>query len=374
MNGYNLFEDFWKADEISHKENCFSKEAKQVALGIRMSDECVFSELNEKGDPWGKTERNRRIELNKRYNEKALDIVGIKLLGEEYNTKDMEFPQVKKIGEVFDGIYEYKPFQGEWLSSSVKTEKQLEGLLDKVDKMNIREFMFPKNWEIEKKRIYETYGKKPQQLRHIRGPVTLAMSIFGEENLIYLYFDEEELFKRFSSTISKVVIEMSEIMDVEAGYTNGNAPHGFSFADDNCALLNPEMYEIFGYPVLDRVFERFSPDVGDERYQHSDSQMNHLLPLLGRLNLTGCNFGPTVLVDEIREYMINTRIDGCLAPFTFMNNNKDDIVFETKRDIEMVKASKTKGLNITTAGSINDGSLLTSLRTIMETILEFGQY
>ena len=46
---------FWKDDELAHRENCFSKEAPQVALGIRMSDECVFAELGEEGEPWGYT-------------------------------------------------------------------------------------------------------------------------------------------------------------------------------------------------------------------------------------------------------------------------------------------------------------------------------
>ena len=34
-------EKFWKDDEAAHQENCFSKSAPQVALGIRMSNECV---------------------------------------------------------------------------------------------------------------------------------------------------------------------------------------------------------------------------------------------------------------------------------------------------------------------------------------------
>ena len=54
-------EQFWKDDELAHKENCFSKEAPQVALGIRMSDECVFAELGEEGQPWGHTPLERRI-------------------------------------------------------------------------------------------------------------------------------------------------------------------------------------------------------------------------------------------------------------------------------------------------------------------------
>ena len=40
---------FWARDEVAHGDNCFTKEGTQVALGIRMSDECVFAELGKKG-------------------------------------------------------------------------------------------------------------------------------------------------------------------------------------------------------------------------------------------------------------------------------------------------------------------------------------
>ena len=46
---------FWQDDEAAHRGNCFSVDAPQVALGIRMSDECVFAELNEPGHPWDTT-------------------------------------------------------------------------------------------------------------------------------------------------------------------------------------------------------------------------------------------------------------------------------------------------------------------------------
>ncbi len=75
-------EQFWKDEETNHKDNCFSPDAKQVACGIRMSEECVFAELGEEGEPWGYTPPERRMELNKRYNEKAIKIVGRPLLYE----------------------------------------------------------------------------------------------------------------------------------------------------------------------------------------------------------------------------------------------------------------------------------------------------
>jgi len=86
------------------------------------------------------------------------------------------------------------------------------------------------------------------------------------------------------------------------------------------------------------------------------------------------NFEPTVLVDEIRKYMPDTRIDGCLAPFTFMSNDINKIKDEVKRDCQMIKETGTKGLNIYTAGSINNGSTLINMKVVMEAILEFGRY
>jgi uroporphyrinogen decarboxylase len=55
-------------------------------------------------------------------------------------------------------------------------------------------------------------------------------------------------------------------------------------------MFNAEMYEQFAMPIHRAVFGRYSPAASDMRYQHSDSSMGHLLPLLSQLNLTGTNF------------------------------------------------------------------------------------
>lgn len=364
-------EQFWKDEELAHKDNCFSSDAPQVALGIRMSNECVYAELGVEGHPWDPVDPVKQAELNKRYNDKAEKIVGRRLLQEHFDT--VHFPYVKRIGEVFGSRYEYIN-HSEWLHRCAETPEELEALLDRVDKMDIRSFMLPPDWESEKKRIFEETGRLPRPMRHIRGPVTLACSLMGEENLIFLILDEPDLAKRFSDTIRRVIIEMGDVMDAEAGVKpEERGKFGFSFADDNCCLLNPEMYEFFGYPILRDVFAHFAPGENDSRYQHSDSPMGHLLPTLGRLGLTGVNFGPTVLVPEIRKYLPKARIDGCLAPFTFMRNEEENIIAQVKRDCEAAKATG-RGVNIATAGSINNGSLLSSMRLVMAAIQTFGRY
>lgn len=137
-------------------------------------------------------------------------------------------------------------------------------------------------------------------------------------------------------------------------------------------MLNPEMYEFFSLPVLKGVFKRFAPDPEDQRGQHSDSDMAHLLPLLAETNLKSVNFGPTLTVDEIRSHLPNAVICGQLAPFTFSRNEEKNIVAECIRDFEMSR--KHKGVLFSTAGSINNGSRLTGLRLIMSAIQNYCRY
>jgi len=369
-------ECFWADDELAHKENCFSKEAPQVALGIRMSNECVFAELGEEGNPWGYTPLARRIELNKRYNEKAVKIVGRPLLKEIFDPDDAIFPAFKKIGTIFGGVYEFDG-NTEWLKPTLQEPRDLEKKLDEIEKMDvfaIRDFIMPSNWDSEKKRIFETYGKRPPLFDKIRGPVTLADSVFGAENMMFLIYDAPELAVRFSNTIADVICKYCDIFIEEAGYTQEKFPHRFSFNDDDCALMTPDMYELFAAPILEKVFNKMAPNSGDWRYQHSDSAMEHIVPILARFNLSGCNFGPTVTVSYIRKYMKNTRIDGQLAPFTFMSNDEANISTEVIRDCEMAREGDLRGLNLKTAGSINNGSLLTSMRCVMATIQNYGRY
>lgn len=366
-------EQFWKDDKLAHEENCFSKKAPQAAMGIRMSDECVFAELGEEGQPWGITPRERRIELNKRYNDKAEKIVGIRLLREKYPHEDEKFPQIHRIGEVFGGRYEFDG-NTEWLHSDMTEPEELEARLDFIDKMDFRSFVLPENWENEKKRIFEKYGKRPSPLGAVRGPVTLATSILGADNFIYLMVDAPELAKRFSDTIARVICMYEDLLNEEAGNTELTRPHSFEFYDDDCALLNPEMYNDFAYPILKKVFEKYCPNPEDYRFQHSDSAMAQHLPTLAKLNLTACNFGPTLTVREIRAAMPNTCIQGQLAPFTFMNNDAEKIIAEVKRDCEMARENDLRGLLVATAGSINNGSSLESMRAVMYAIQQYGRY
>jgi uroporphyrinogen decarboxylase len=192
------------------------------------------------------------------------------------------------------------------------------------------------------------------------------------ENFLYLIADNPDLAARLRDAILRTMLEIARVLDEEAGYTPETAPHGFGFADDNCMLLSPELYEFFGYPILKGVFDRYSPNPGDRRGQHSDSEMGHLLPVLGRLRFTDVNFGPRLTVSQIREHCPRAVILGQLAPFTYSRNEEENMVAEFLRDFDM--AREKRGLFFTTAGSINNGSRLTGMRLLMAAVQRYGRY
>lgn len=372
-------EQFWKDNEVALRDNCFCKDAKQVAFGFYLEDEAVIGELELPINPWAAVPPTEMTEYKKRYNDKAERIIGKRVL-DENPMPHQKYPPVKLHGEVFGGQYVIKN-DLPWLMSDLKTPEDLEKELDRADERirNLREFILPANWYSEKKRIFEETGETPDAFwygRRVRGPVTLAMSLYGVENTIMLMLDEPDLAHRFFDTIHRTLRGYIDIFNEEAGPEKLEKMHyGYRFNDDFCCMLNAELYEEYAFPILQDIFDYTCPDrLVNCRFQHSDSEMAHLLPILGKLNFTQVNFGPTVLLDQIRKYMPDTCVEGCLSPMTLLTNDEEKIIAEVRRDCEMAKALGTRGLKVATAGSVNCGTKLTSLRAVMYGIQKYGRF
>jgi uroporphyrinogen decarboxylase len=367
--------DRFYADQAVAIKDPFGRDIPQCPLGISWMKHCVFAELGIAENPArpGKDD-DWRLALNKAYNDKAEKIVGRRFPSVSENRADplKAHPACKTLDDIFEGRNVWKGGTL-WLEQSAHNEDELKALLDRVESRldKLREFVLSPDWEEGKARL-NRQGRKTRLYRYQRGPVTFAMSIYGVENLVFLICDNPALAGRFRDLILLAMLGLGRALDDEAGFTPEKAPHGFKFSDDDCALLTPDMYEFFGYPVVKGVFDRYCPNPGDLRAQHSDSEMEHLLPLLGKLEFNDVNFGPTVMVDKIREHLPRAVIRGALAPFTFSRNEEENIAAEFLRDFEM--AREKRGLIFETAGGINNGSRLTGLRLIMAAIQKYGRY
>lgn len=362
---------FWADDERANADP-FAEDRPQVPLGIGMSAECVFAELDVPED-WHRLVHDHawRAGLAKAYNDKAERIVGRRLVNENVPDSSKQYPPVKALHDIFEAENVWNS-ESYWLRQSARGEGELSALLDRVERRleNLREFLLPDNWAAERDRL-RAEGVPGPLYRGQRGPVTFAASIYGAEDLIYLILDNPSLAERFRDVICRAILERARILDEEAGFTGETARHGWYWCDDNCCLLNPDMYRLFGWPILRAVFDRYSPAPGDMRGQHSDSAMGHLLPLLGELNLTTVNFGPTVMVRDIRANLPRAVIHGQLAPFAFSRNEEVEMIAQFHRDADM--ADEAGGLVFATAGSINNGSRLSGMRLIMAAIQRRGR-
>lgn len=369
-------ERFWADQEVANTDP-FGSHILQVPLGAICNWECVFDELGLEQDWWRFLHGDEAwaLEISRRYNDLAERIVGRRLLNERPADRTRQWPAVKGLHDIFEAenVWEGGPNGSWWLKASAHTPMELAALLDRVEQRldHLRDFLFPKDWEDEKRRL-KGLGVAMPVYRWQRGPCTFACSIFGLENLLLLAYDDPVLFRRFSEVLGRAILARARVIDVEAGFTPADAPRGWGWADDNCCMFTAEMYEQFAMPIHRAVFGRYAPEPRDWRYQHSDSAMGHLLPLLSELDFKGTNFGPTLTVAEIRRYCPNAVIDGQLAPFTFSRNEEANMVAEFFRDF--AQGREKRGLRFATAGSINNGSRLTGMRLLMAAIQRHGRY
>jgi len=361
---------FWAEDEIAHRDP-FSQAIPRVPFGGTLNNLCVFDELKVPEDVWRwDHDQAWRLELARAYNDRAERIVGRRIVSEDPAPDPAAaYPAPGGLHDVFEARNEWHG-QSWWLKAAARDPGELSALLDRVDRRDLKSVILPPGWEGAKQRLMPR-GIRPPLYRWQRGPVTFAMSVYGVENTIELLMENEPLAIRFRDAIKRVMLGIVDLLDAEAGYAPGEAPGGFQFNDDQCAMLNPAMYGLFGWPILKALFDRLSPKPDDHRGQHSDSAMAHLLPLLGRLDLTYANFGPTLTVTEIREALPRAVIHGQLAPYTYSRNDSEGIVLECLRDVEM--ARRKRGLVFETAGSINEGTSLASMRLAMSALDRFGR-
>jgi len=365
-------ERFWRDNDLS-MDKPFSTDKPQVPMSLRTTEGCLWQELGMPMDPRYYEDPEVHVRLNRMYNDKAEEMVGRRILPETFIPPADDLPRPMRIEEILGSTITTIPGSEEingadWVRESVHSVRELEERIEHVRSLNLRHVIFPPGFFEGLERLRTRYGVEPRLGMGIRGPVTAAMSVCGVENVIYWIMDSPEVMDRFRDLLADMIIEHSTLLREATG-----APmRGFGFSDDNCAMLNPAMYERFGLPILERVFAVFCPDEGDRRYQHSDSEMTHLLPLLNRVRLHGANFGPTVRPEVIRREMPRTVIHGQLPPFTFSRGTPEEIYLAVRRDIEAVGADG--GLVATTAGSVNPGSKLEGLRAVMYAIQQHGRY
>ncbi|MEI8351939.1 MAG: hypothetical protein WCG36_06470, partial [bacterium] len=193
-------------DQERARRDPFGADIPQVPVGALWSGECVFDELGLPQDMWRFFHGDEAwaLDLSRRYNDLSEKIVGLRLLNETPSDKTHPWPKIKELHDIFEArnVWEGGATGSWWLQQSANTPAELSALLDRVEARlaNLRDFLFPENWEEEKQR-QKSLGRRIGVWRGQRGPCTFACSVFGAENLLMLYYDDPELMRRFSDLL-----------------------------------------------------------------------------------------------------------------------------------------------------------------------------
>lgn len=302
-----------------------------------------------------------RLSVHRAYNQ-----ITRRILGRTFYDEDPA-PQPVRFEVLMGAKWEMREGGTPWLESEVKDERDLKRVVERMERMEVEREMFAGEWPARVEAYLETHDALPPMGGGSRAPVTMATSILGTENFCYFLYDEPELMTRFFEALSKNLVRYQ----LALRKLTGNGRSGYSFTDDNCYLMTPELYRKFAMPAMERILSALAPGKDDVRHQHSDSDMGHLMPLLNELGINAVNLGPNIDPRDIRRAMPEAVIEGQIPPFLLRNGTKEEIFEAVRQDIEKVGADG--GLVECTAGSVTGGTPLENILAYMEAVDRYGR-
>ncbi|MCG9894171.1 MAG: uroporphyrinogen decarboxylase family protein [Fimbriimonadaceae bacterium] len=346
---------FWQENEAS-VGRAFSTDKPRAPIFLPLDDHWLLDEMQVPSTVRFYSDPAYRAEVHRACNDRCEEWIGLRPFSEA-----IPEPEPDRIEVLFGCRTEVLEGGTPWLEPGVSSPEELADLLDDLE-------------SLDDEGLRRRLGAGPPKpisgtsSAWSRGPATVATSVLGTTEALLMTIDEEELMERFFCSLADLMVRRCRIVAA----AQGRSVFGIGIADDNCALFSPELYRRFCLPVWQTLAAELAGEPGAMRYQHSDSEMRHLLPILAGLNLTACNFGPTLPVRLIREHLPDTEIQGQIAPFTLRDGGPEAVEAEVRRDFEAVGGDG--GLLMTTAGSIPAGTSLAAIRCFMESVDRICRY
>ncbi|MEN2984656.1 MAG: uroporphyrinogen decarboxylase family protein [Dictyoglomaceae bacterium] len=343
---------FWEENDYCLQN--FDKKTR-IPIFYWLDDHFLFEFLNVESTVKYYNDYEYRLKLHKEANEKLEKVLGRKFYPED----PVEPPSPNRFEVLMGAKYVLTEGGTPWLMSQVEDVEDLKELIRNMEKIDMKKSALPEDF-MEKKEKYERItGKKLKLGNFSRGPATMATSILGTENTCIFMMEEEDILLEFFEILCQKLIDYNKVLRK----ATDNNEFGYSFADDNCFLFPPKKYLKFCAPFLEKIFKEFAPLKEHKRYQHSDSNMKHLMSILNDLGVNEVNFGPEIHPEEIRKAMPKAKIYGQMPPFTLRNGKPEDIIEIVKRDMKFL--GEDGNFVECTAGSVAGGTPLENIKLYM---------
>jgi uroporphyrinogen decarboxylase len=352
-------EAFW---EENARCQAFTTDKPRCSLSFSPDDHWIFEFVEVPSTLRYYEDKAYRDDLHREVNAILREYVG-----RRYFDEDTWEHQPRRIENLFGCYFTYHEGSTPWLTPVTDDPEAFAEVLDEAEAQDTREWALPapflEEWEARK-----AAGKPlPNLGTGSRGPATIMTSVLKPETVFYWIADHPDLMRRFRDILAVKMVEFNRVL---REFSDNDEP-GWWITDDNSALFSPGLYRTYCVPVLQRVLDAMAP--GDaRRYQHSDSDMAHLLDIQYELGIREVNYGPEVDAGLIREKMPDTFIHGQMPPFLLRNRSPEEIKARIISDFE--KAGQTGGLNVTTAGSLAAGTGVGRMRWMMRCVETWCRY
>lgn len=350
---------FWEENRLSSGKP-FRTDKPRAPIALPLDDHWLIEEMALPSTVRYYEDKAYQAQVNRECNDRCQEALGTRPFPEE-----VAGPPLLRIEELMGSRLTVVEGGTPWLEPGPATLEEMHARLDFVESLTedgLRELLCSKGGAFARE------PKTREACACSRGPATIATSVLGSMNALYWIVDHPEDMQRFFRVLGDAIVRYHRLFERETNVRY----RGYYWLDDNCCLYSPDLYERFCYPVMKRVMAEFAPRPEDYRFQHSDSEMRHLLPFLADYRLHGVNLGPTIPASVIREALPDAVIHGQVAPMTLRNGSFEAVVAEVRRDFEAVGADG--GLVLTTAGSISAGTSLQSIRWFMWAVQEHCRY
>ena len=171
---------FWADNDVS-LDRPFSTDKPQVPMTLRTTEGCLWEELGIPEDSCYHREPELHVQLNRRYNEKALEIIGRKMLRETFVPLEDQPPRPMRIEEMFGSSIVRISGSGsireaDWVVESIHTIGELEEWMGHVESLVLEEVLFPRGFSDALQRLRIEHSVDVPLGGGIRGPVTAATS------------------------------------------------------------------------------------------------------------------------------------------------------------------------------------------------------
>ncbi|NLV92540.1 MAG: uroporphyrinogen III decarboxylase [Firmicutes bacterium] len=353
---------FWR-DNAESLQRPFSTDKPMVPVSLSMDDHWLFGEMQIPSTVRYFKDLDYREEIHKLCNDRIEAELGYRHFPEVIPRKS-----VKRLEEVFESRQELTEGGTPWLESDVKDIDDVKALLERVKKLNLKDFVFPEGWAQSAQEYEERAGSPLRLGAGNRGPITMATSILGTMPFLTFTMDYPEVMDDFFKLLTEKLVEYIRLLREETGVPDT----GYWITDDNCCLVSPEQYDRWGAPMLAAAFREFAPEPEHRRHHHSDSDMAHHMPTLNRLGVNEVNLGPNIDARDIRAAMPRAVIFGQIPPMLLRNGSEEEIIAAVRSDIDKVGADG--GLVIATAGSVSEGTSLRNIKTMLYAVDQYGRY